>query len=180
MKKNCILIFLALQLTVSCNDNQAPEYLAATDSVADSAKPNKAAVIDSVKALNEKIFEAVRKADADLLISYFSTSEAVNFVDQDGVITRGYDSLHATFKRAYIPVAYQSIPPIELDVHVISDQYALGTEATDYTFTLKDSSKLGGRVAATALFTKEANGWKVLRVHQSLKLRNAATQKGKQ
>jgi hypothetical protein len=139
MRENSIWICLPLQLTIACNEYQTRKNIAGTACTPNPAVPGEATVADFLKTLDVSIFHAVRKADADLLISYFRKSPTVNFVDQDAVIVRGYDSLHATFKQGYIPIAYQSIPRIEQDVHVISDRYAIGTEATDYTFTVKKS-----------------------------------------
>jgi len=137
----------------------------------------RSAIIDSIKAVIVNINKAAEEVDADRLISYLSKSDNIRFVNQDAKVMYPYDSIHAAWKKGYSGLIKQVIQPSEPFINVLTPDYAIVTNATDFTATVKDSTKVGGPVAWTLLFTRESGQWKILNGQQAIKWREPSPKK---
>jgi ketosteroid isomerase-like protein len=139
----------------------------------------RSAIKDSIKAVIVNVNKAAEEVDADRLVSYLSKSDNIRFIDQDAKVMYPYDSIHIAWKKGYSGLLKQVIQPSEPFINVLTPDYAIVTNVTDFTATVKDSTTVGGPVAWTLLFVRESGQWKILNGHQSIKWREPSTQKMK-
>ena len=163
------LLLASVIIIYSCNQDQQ-QSTTLTDS-------QRSAITDSIKAVIKNINNAVEELNADLLITYFSKSDKLRFVDWDASVMYPYDSIHAAWGRLYSGMTKLVVKGGNPFINVLTPDYATAVNLSEATGTLKDSSTIGGPVAWTMLFTRESGQWKILNCQQSIKWREPSNQK---
>jgi hypothetical protein len=137
----------------------------------------RSAISDSIKAVIANVNKAAEEVYADRLITYFSKSDKLRFVDWDATVMYPYDSILAAWRRLYNGMTRLIIIPSEPFINVLTPDYATAINLSDVTGILKDSSSIGGPVAWTMVFTRESGQWKILNTQQAIKWREPSSKK---
>jgi len=152
MKKFAIFGFIFLALTVSAFGQKK------TTVKTDPAK--------DVRAAFDRLVDGIKTADAAKVMSVYNKSEDILFFNNNGSVTRGWETMKTNREASYKNVTNVSLEPTGVRIEM------LGATAAYLTCKWKQQQEFGGKLETasgrmTLVFQKIGKEWKVVHLHTS-------------
>ena len=153
MKKFAVLTFLILAVSFSAF-GQKKTTAVKTD-------PSK-----DVRAAFDRLVDGIKTADAAKVMSVYNKSEDILFFNNNGSVTRGWETMKTNREASYKNVANVSLDPTGVRIEM------LGAHAAYLTCKWKQQQEFGGKLETasgrmTLVFQKIGRDWKVVHLHTS-------------
>ena len=153
MKNFAIFCFIILALTFSAF-GQKKTAAVKTD-------PSK-----DVRAAFDRLIDGIKTADAAKVMSVYNKSEDILFFNNNGSVTRGWETMKANREAAYKNVTNVSLEPTGVKIEM------LGANSAYLTCKWKQQQEFGGKLETasgrmTLVFQKIGKEWKVVHLHTS-------------
>lgn len=126
----------------------------------------KLAIIEELKIINEKVFEAFTNKDVEAAFSYMDADNFLRFID-NGRIMEDYNKVFSNFKGAYSGFNTSNFYPSDIRITVLSESSALMTNNVSQEIVTTDGHEMKIHGAMTTVFQKINENWRIVHVHQS-------------
>lgn len=123
------------------------------------------AIEAEIRALLDQCYAAARKVDVDRTFAAFSVLP-VGAIDS-GVFFPAREDFVSHFREGFARSNGQDIELADTRIAVLAPNVAIATTHGHDTSDFKDGSTFAGDFAATFVFAKEGNSWKITHYHQS-------------
>jgi ketosteroid isomerase-like protein len=119
-----------------------------------------------VRAAFDRLVDGIKTADAAKVMSVYNKSEDILFFNNNGSVTRGWETMRANRESSYKSVANVSLDPTGVRIEM------LGANAAYLTCKWKQQQEFGGKLETasgrmTLVFQKIGKDWKVVHLHTS-------------
>lgn len=119
-----------------------------------------------VRAAFDRLIEGIKQADAAKVMSVYNKSEDILFFNNNGSVTRGWETMRANREASYKNVANVSLEPTGVRIEM------LGATAAYLTCKWKQQQEFGGKLESasgrmTLVFKLVGKEWKVVHLHTS-------------
>ena len=119
-----------------------------------------------VRAAFDRLVDGIKTADAAKVMSVYNKSEDILFFNNNGSVTRGWETMKANREASYKNVTNVSLDPTGVKVEM------LGANAAYLTCKWKQQQETGGKLETasgrmTLVFQKIGKEWKVVHLHTS-------------
>jgi ketosteroid isomerase-like protein len=119
-----------------------------------------------VRAAFDRLVDGIKTADAAKVMSVYNKSEDILFFNNNGSVTRGWETMRANREAAYKNVANVSLDPTGVRIEM------LGKDAAYLTCKWKQQQEFGGKLETasgrmTLVFKLIGKEWKVVHLHTS-------------
>ena len=153
MKKFAIFGFLILALTFSAFGQKK--------TTATKTDPSK-----DVRAAFDRLVDGIKTADAAKVMSVYNKSEDILFFNNNGSVTRGWETMKVNREASYKNVSNVSLEPTGVKIEM------LGANSAYLTCKWKQQQETGGKLETasgrmTLVFQKIGKEWKVVHLHTS-------------
>jgi ketosteroid isomerase-like protein len=153
MKKFAIFSLLILAFTFSAFGQKK--------TIVVKADPSK-----DVRAAFDRLVDGIKTADAAKVMSVYNKSEDILFFNNNGSVTRGWETMRANREASYKSVANVTLDPTGVRIEM------LGANAAYLTCKWKQQQEFGGKLETasgrmTLVFQKIGKEWKVVHLHTS-------------
>ena len=153
MKKFAVLTFLILAVSFSAF-GQKKTPAAKTDPAKD------------VRAAFDRLVDGIKTADAAKVMSVYNKSEDILFFNNNGSVTRGWETMKTNREASYKNVSNVSLEPTGVRIEM------LGANSAYLTCKWKQQQETAGKLETasgrmTLVFQKIGKEWKVVHLHTS-------------
>ncbi|HEY8559718.1 MAG TPA: nuclear transport factor 2 family protein [Pyrinomonadaceae bacterium] len=119
-----------------------------------------------VRAAFDRLVDGIKTADAAKVMSVYAKNEDILFFNNNGSVTRGWETMRTNREASYKNVANVSLEPTGVRVEM------LGANAAYLTCKWKQQQEFGGKLETasgrmTLVFQKIGKDWKVVHLHTS-------------
>src|SRR5215204_5012854 len=119
-----------------------------------------------VRAAFDRLIEGIKTADAAKVMSVYNKSEDILFFNNNGSVTRGWETMRANREASYKNVSNVTLDPTGVRVEM------LGANAAYLTCKWKQQQETSGKLETasgrmTLVFQKIGKEWKVVHLHTS-------------
>jgi ketosteroid isomerase-like protein len=119
-----------------------------------------------VRAAFDRLVEGIKTADAAKVMSVYNKSEDILFFNNNGTVTRGWETMKANREATYKNVTNVSLDPTGVRIEM------LGPNAAYLTCKWKQQQEYNGKLETasgrmTLVFQKIGKEWKVVHLHTS-------------
>ena len=119
-----------------------------------------------VRAVFDRLVEGIKQADAAKVMSVYNKSEDILFFNNNGSVTRGWETMKANREASYKNVTNVSLDPTGVRIEM------LGATAAYLTCKWKQQQEYNGKLETasgrmTLVFQKIGKEWKVVHLHTS-------------
>jgi ketosteroid isomerase-like protein len=119
-----------------------------------------------VRAAFDRLVDGIKTADAAKVMSVYNQSEDILFFNNNGSVTRSWETMKANREAAYKNVSNVSLEPTGVRIEM------LGTGAAYLTCKWKQQQEFGGKLETasgrmTLVFKLIGKEWKVVHLHTS-------------
>ena len=154
MKNFAIFCFVILTLSLSAFGQKTKTAPVKTDAAKD------------VRAVFDRLVEGIRQADAAKVMSVYHKSEDVFFFNNNGSVTRGWETMRANRESLYAKTSNVTLETTGVRVEM------LGKDGAYLTCKWKQTQEYNGRVETasgrmTLVFKLIGKDWQVVHLHTS-------------
>ena len=154
MKKFAIFSFIILAFTFSAFGQKTKTTIVKTDPAKD------------VRAAFDRLAEGIRQADAAKVMSVYNKSEDMLFFNNNGSVTRGWETMKANREASYKNTANVTLETTGVRVEM------LGKDSAYLTCKWKQTQEYSGKIEVasgrmTLVFKLVGKDWKVVHLHTS-------------
>ena len=119
-----------------------------------------------VRAAFDRLVDGIKTADAAKVMSVYNKSEDILFFNNNGSVTRGWETMKTNREASYKNVTNVSLEPTGVRIEM------LGATAAYLTCKWKQQQEFGGKLETasgrmTLVFQKIGKEWKVVHLHTS-------------
>ena len=119
-----------------------------------------------VRAAFDRLVDGIKTADAAKVMSVYNKSEDILFFNNNGSVTRGWETMKTNREASYKNVSNVSLEPTGVKIEM------LGANAAYLTCKWKQQQETGGKLETasgrmTLVFQKIGKEWKVVHLHTS-------------
>lgn len=119
-----------------------------------------------VRAAFDRLIDGIKTADAAKVMSVYNKSEDILFFNNNGSVTRGWETMKTNREATYKNVTNVSIEPTGVRIEM------LGANSAYLTCKWKQQQETGGKLETasgrmTLVFQKIGKEWKVVHLHTS-------------
>jgi ketosteroid isomerase-like protein len=119
-----------------------------------------------VRAAFDRLVEGIKTADAAKVMSVYNKSEDILFFNNNGSVTRGWETMKTNREASYKNVANVSLEPTGVRIEM------LGSTAAYLTCKWKQQQEYNGKLESasgrmTLVFKKIGKEWKAVHLHTS-------------
>ena len=119
-----------------------------------------------VRAAFDRLIDGIKTADAAKVMSVYNKSEDILFFNNNGSVTRGWETMKANREASYKNVANVSLEPTGVKIEM------LGANSAYLTCKWKQQQEYNGKLETasgrmTLVFQKIGKEWKVVHLHTS-------------
>jgi ketosteroid isomerase-like protein len=120
----------------------------------------------AVRATFDRLVEGIKQADAAKVMSIYNKSEDILFFNNNGSVTRGWETMKTNREASYKNAANVSLEPTGVRIEM------LGTTAAYLTCKWKQQQEYNGKLETasgrmTLVFRLIGKEWKVVHLHTS-------------
>jgi ketosteroid isomerase-like protein len=154
MKKFALFTLLILAFSFSA-------FAQKKTAAAAKADPSK-----DVRAAFDRLVDGIKTADAVKVMSVYNKSEDILFFNNNGSVTRGWETMKTNREASYKNVSNVSLDPTGIRIEM------LGANAAYLTCKWKQQQEFSGKLETasgrmTLVFQKIGKEWKVVHLHTS-------------
>ena len=154
MKKFAVFTLLILTLAFSAFGQKKPSTAVKADASKD------------VRAAFDRLVDGIKTADAAKVMSVYAKNEDILFFNNNGSVTRGWETMKTNREASYKNVSNVSLEPSGVKIEM------LGANAAYLTCKWKQQQETAGKLETasgrmTLVFQKVGKEWKVVHLHTS-------------
>jgi ketosteroid isomerase-like protein len=164
------LIVLAAVLGSSAGGQSSQQRgnVAGTQAFSTVTPAQREAIAEAIRRATTEFLAAISSVDAEKAASFDSRSADFTFAGDDGSICRTPEVCHKGMKEGFDGLRSQEIRISDAKIAVLAPNVAVETMSAVGSFSTKAGKTMViDKSAFTMVWVREAEGWKVLVIHQS-------------